>query len=272
MKQQQQQPVNLVCAASRRLVTLFGTVRRDLPSSSSFTSLAAFSPSSRRFLSIILDLSAAALSSALTVQPMAPHARPGFHKTSRTKRGRASVQMPSGCASNGGVVPVSPEAQTQPWAEFWPTWLKSHRRSALRLQRFLRIIWVLTGGYYVHMDTPGDVCSASIRALKRPFARCRPGDGRAAAAAAVVDANAPRNFLAVLPRQLGDAPTSLGRHVSTVQLKADETRTLWFDPSQLNWMPRRRDMKCGAVRRGSVRCGAHSLQWTRRQSIYTMFL
>lgn len=46
------------------------TTCHDLPSRSSFTSLAAFSPSSRRFLSIIFDLSAAALSSALTVQPM----------------------------------------------------------------------------------------------------------------------------------------------------------------------------------------------------------
>lgn len=84
----------------------FRTVRRDLPSSSSFTSLAAFSPSSRRFLSIILDLSAAALSSALTVQPMAPRTRPVLHRQAE-KMGRASVQMPSGCASNGGVVPVS---------------------------------------------------------------------------------------------------------------------------------------------------------------------
>lgn len=42
----------------------------DLPSNSSFTSRAAFSPSSRRFLSIIFDLSEAALSSALTVHPM----------------------------------------------------------------------------------------------------------------------------------------------------------------------------------------------------------
>lgn len=49
---------------------------QDLPSRSSFTSLAAFSPSSRRFLSIIFDLSAAALSSALTVQPMAPSKLP----------------------------------------------------------------------------------------------------------------------------------------------------------------------------------------------------
>lgn len=179
------------------LFTLFRTARRDLPSSSSFTSLAAFSPSSRRFLSIILDLSAAALSSALTVQPMAPHARPVFHRRAE-KKGRASVQMPSGCASDGGVVPVSTEAQTQPWAEFWPTWLKSHRCSSLRFQRFPRIIWVLIGGYYVHVDTPGDVCSASIRALKRLFARCRPGDGRAATAVVVGDA--PRNFLTVLPR------------------------------------------------------------------------
>lgn len=49
--------------------------RQPLPSKSSFTSLAAFSPSSRRFLSIIFDLSAAALSSALNVQPMFPKAR-----------------------------------------------------------------------------------------------------------------------------------------------------------------------------------------------------
>lgn len=46
-----------------------------LPKSSSFTSFAAFSPSSRRLLSMILDLSAAALSSWLTVQPMVPSAR-----------------------------------------------------------------------------------------------------------------------------------------------------------------------------------------------------
>lgn len=155
--------------------------------------------------------------------------------------------MSSGCASNGRVVPVSTKAQTQPWAEFWPTWLKSHRRSSLRLQRFPRIIWVVIGSYYVHVDTPGDVCSAAIRAPKRLFVWCRPGDGRAATAAVVVG-DAPRNFLTVLPRQLEDAPTSLERPDSTVQLRADGTRTLWLDPSQLNWKPRRRDVKCGAVR------------------------
>lgn len=41
-----------------------------LPSSSSFTSRAAFSPSSRRFLSIILLRSTAALSSVLSVHPI----------------------------------------------------------------------------------------------------------------------------------------------------------------------------------------------------------
>ena len=50
----------------------------NLPNKSNLTSLAAFSPSSRRFLSIIFDLSAAALSSALTVQPMDPEA--GAHR------------------------------------------------------------------------------------------------------------------------------------------------------------------------------------------------
>lgn len=45
------------------------------PSSSSLTSRAAFSPSSRRFRSIILLRSTAALSSALSVQPMVPGAR-----------------------------------------------------------------------------------------------------------------------------------------------------------------------------------------------------
>lgn len=44
---------------------------RPSPSSSSFTSLAAFSPSSRKLRSIILLRSTAALSSALNVQPMA---------------------------------------------------------------------------------------------------------------------------------------------------------------------------------------------------------
>lgn len=116
------------------------------------------------------------------------------------------------------VVPVCTEAQTQPWAEFWPTWLKSHRRSSLRLHKFPRIIWILIEGDYVHVDTPGDVCS-SMRAQTRLFARCRPGDERAATAAVV--AVAPRNFLTVLPRQLEDAPTSLGWPHSTVQLRAD---------------------------------------------------
>lgn len=51
------------------------TAQHGLPNKSNFTSLAAFSPSSRRFLSIIFVLSAAALSSALTVQPMVPKGR-----------------------------------------------------------------------------------------------------------------------------------------------------------------------------------------------------
>lgn len=48
-----------------------GERRSRSPSSSSFTSRAAFSPSSRRLRSIMRERSAAALSSALTVQPMA---------------------------------------------------------------------------------------------------------------------------------------------------------------------------------------------------------
>lgn len=62
-----------------------GVACHDLPSRSSFTSLAAFSPSSRRFLSIIFDLSAAALSSALTVQPMAPRKLPARCPTALLK-------------------------------------------------------------------------------------------------------------------------------------------------------------------------------------------
>lgn len=56
----------------RAMGLLHGTItsRQPLPKRSSLTSLAAFSPSSRRFLSIILLLSTAALSSALNVQPM----------------------------------------------------------------------------------------------------------------------------------------------------------------------------------------------------------
>ena len=41
-----------------------------IPKSNNLTSLAAFSPSNRRFLSIIFDRSAAALSSALVAQPI----------------------------------------------------------------------------------------------------------------------------------------------------------------------------------------------------------
>lgn len=55
--------------------TLEWSAWRYIPNRSSFTSLAAFSPSSRRFLSIILDRSCAALSSWLTVHPMVPSAR-----------------------------------------------------------------------------------------------------------------------------------------------------------------------------------------------------
>lgn len=51
--------------------------RPPLPSSSSLTSRAAFSPSSRRFRSIILLRSTAALSSALSVQPIVPGAKAG---------------------------------------------------------------------------------------------------------------------------------------------------------------------------------------------------
>jgi len=64
---------NLMCITSTSRWPL--SVIRHSPNRSSFTSLAAFSPSSRRFLSIILDRSAAALSSWLTVQPMVPNAR-----------------------------------------------------------------------------------------------------------------------------------------------------------------------------------------------------
>lgn len=53
--------------------------RLPLPSSSSLTSRAAFSPSSRRFRSIILLRSTAALSSALSVQPIVPEARAARH-------------------------------------------------------------------------------------------------------------------------------------------------------------------------------------------------
>lgn len=77
------------------------------PNNSSLTSLAAFSPSSRRFLSIIFDLSAAALSSALTVQPMAPNKR-GVHrpleqqnlKNSNLEKKKSSSQK-DGAASSG---------------------------------------------------------------------------------------------------------------------------------------------------------------------------
>lgn len=55
---------------SRRGRTAGGRRWRS-PNSSSFTSRAAFSPSSRRLRSIMRERSAAALSSALTVQPMA---------------------------------------------------------------------------------------------------------------------------------------------------------------------------------------------------------
>lgn len=73
------------------------------PSSSSLTSRAAFSPSSRRFLSIILDRSAAALSSALTVQPMAPQGwaglgpGPGVRQRGRSAARRSpSLRLPAG--------------------------------------------------------------------------------------------------------------------------------------------------------------------------------
>lgn len=86
----------LLCLPNDHRDTLYqivGSDKRCLPKSSSLTSLAAFSPSSRRFLSIILDLSAAALSSALTVQPMAP--RQGSAKPFARQKGSLKKQKTS---------------------------------------------------------------------------------------------------------------------------------------------------------------------------------
>lgn len=93
------------------------------------------------------------------------------------ERRRSPARMPSGCATNGRVVPVSTEAQTQPWAEFWPTWLKSQRRSSVRLQRWPGIIW----RFDLRWLRP---CGHARRRLSRIHpcaeapARCGPGGGR----------------------------------------------------------------------------------------------
>lgn len=75
----------------------------NLPNKSNFTSLAAFSPSSRRFLSIIFDLSAAALSSALTVQPIASNAGVRRPLSQILKKKKASVLIVLVCQPMPGI-------------------------------------------------------------------------------------------------------------------------------------------------------------------------
>lgn len=78
---------------------------RSSPSSSSFTSLAAFSPSSRKLRSIILLRSTAALSSALSVQPMAAAGRrpPGRDRAgTEREEPRRSGAEPRLSLSRGG--------------------------------------------------------------------------------------------------------------------------------------------------------------------------
>lgn len=145
------------------------TSSSDPPNRSSFTSLAAFSPSSRRFLSIILDLSAAALSSALTVQPMAPNTGAHTHKQKSASALRVSACQPMPRIPM--KQPPSPahcliERGKQLIPEFVPTCKKSmlpfgssicaQRRSrCTRIIRFINLR-VLT---LVHVQTFTALCS-----------------------------------------------------------------------------------------------------------------
>lgn len=108
----------------------------SLPRSSSFTSLAAFSPSSRRFLSIILDLSAAALSSALTVQPMAPRQRGAPMARWWNSLSTDALSAPAGgsCVRRSPLLGLfHPRAETQARVRRWSGWIiglmECYRRS-----------------------------------------------------------------------------------------------------------------------------------------------
>lgn len=94
--------------------------RPPSPSSSSLTSRAAFSPSSRRFRSIILLLSTAALSSALRVQPMVPGAR-GCRRSlqvrSRSRNTGASFLSGRGRPNRSRRRPHRPHPLPQPGEE-----------------------------------------------------------------------------------------------------------------------------------------------------------
>lgn len=70
------------------------------------------------------------------------------------------------------------------------------------------------------MDTPRDVCPASIHAPRRLLARCRPGDGRAATAAVV---------------RRWRSPEFLHRPAATVRKGADVTRTTCPDSPIKSW-------------------------------------
>lgn len=162
------------------------------------------------------------------------------------KKGRASVQMPSGCASNGGGVPVSTEAQTQPWAEFWPTWLKSHRCSSVRTskipQNHLGFNWGLLcpGGH-----------------ARRRMCRIHPC------------ASAPVRSVLAWWRTRGDccscrrwrSPEFPHSPPTTVLRWADVTRTTWLDSPIKSWwdahaVARPEPIKLEAPEAGyEVRCG-----------------
>ncbi len=157
----------------------------NLPNKSSFTSLAAFSPSSRRFLSIIFDLSAAALSSALTVQPMAPNA--GAHRPLAQKKKKASVLMvsvPADANNDDGAAPASSTAVWRGWFQsFYPrvnvpsllfnSEMKQVHPNHLVCYRLLPL---------VHVETLRAFCPASIHRLPvlaappQPRSSCRPGE------------------------------------------------------------------------------------------------
>lgn len=143
-------------------------------------------------------------------------------KKEKKKGGRGfSMPMPSGCASQRWSSSCLRGANATLSGVLSHVIKKS--TSSVGLQRFPGIIRCLIKGYYVHVDTPGDVCPASIRAPRRLLARCRPGDGRAATAAVVVVV-APRNFLSVSLRQLERRRRHSG-HLSRQSTRADDTRT-----------------------------------------------
>lgn len=201
----------------------------DLPNRSSFTSLAAFSPSSRRFLSIIFDLSAAALSSALTVQPMAPNTgswrTDHLHKQTKTLTNNTDgLSAPADAKINEQLLrPAQSSGGQKQLQSFYPRVKKKKERrksmvlSCSSLRSKMRMMMTTHPNHLVHVETLSAISPrAEVRALSAQ---------RAARPSVLPLLQSPSAPLAVVV-VVSEAPTSLGQVAEIVQLKTGESATV----------------------------------------------